>query len=61
MVSAHTTPSNIPFLILESDFVYVMHVKDAYYVAEAASGRIKVNPVFWFPYHVNICLAISET
>ena len=35
MVSAHTTPSNIPFLILESD-----------YVAEAASGRIKVNPVF---------------
>ena len=46
MVSAHTTPSNIPFLILESDFVYVMHVKDAYYVAEAASGRIKVNPVF---------------
>ena len=46
MVSAHTTPSNIPFLILESDYVYVMHVKDAYYVAEAASGRIKVNPVF---------------
>ena len=39
--------------------LHVMHVKDAYYVDEAASGRIKVNPAFWFAYHVNICLAIS--